>query len=50
MALAELFGIPLSSGTVAAMARRAADGLAGFTAQVRVASRPSPCRARRACC
>ena len=35
MALAELFGIPLSSGTVAAMARRAADGLASFTAQVR---------------
>ena len=29
-ALAELFGTPLSEGTVAAMAARAADGLAGF--------------------
>jgi transposase len=29
-ALAELFGTPVSEGTVAAMTRRAADGLAGF--------------------
>jgi transposase len=34
MALAELSGIPLSPGTVAAMVKRAAAGLADFTGQV----------------
>jgi transposase len=34
-ALAELFGTPVSEGTVAAMAQRAADGLEGFLDQVR---------------
>jgi transposase len=34
-ALAELFGTPVSSGTVAAMAARAADGLPGFLDLVR---------------
>lgn len=33
-ALAELFGTPVCEGTVAAMTRRAADGLDGFLAQV----------------
>lgn len=33
-ALAELFGTPVSQGTVAAMAERAADGLGGFLDQV----------------
>jgi len=36
-ALAELFGIPLSSGTVAALTARAAGGLDGFLARVREA-------------
>jgi transposase len=35
LALAELFGIPLSSGTVAAITGRAASGLDGFTQRVR---------------
>ncbi|MGH8920180.1 MAG: IS66 family transposase, partial [Actinomycetes bacterium] len=34
-ALAELFGTPVSEGTVAAMSRRAADGLGEFTGLVR---------------
>jgi len=34
-ALSELFGTPVSSGTVAAMAERAADGLDEFTDVVR---------------
>lgn len=34
-ALAELFGTPLSEGTVAAMTERAADGLDGFLDQVK---------------
>jgi transposase len=34
-ALAELFGTPLSEGTVAAMAARAADGLDGFLTEVK---------------
>jgi transposase len=34
-ALAELFGTPVSEGTVATMTRRAADGLAGFLTHVR---------------
>jgi transposase len=34
-ALAELFGIPVSEGTVATMTRRAADGLDGFLGVVR---------------
>jgi hypothetical protein len=34
-ALAELFGTPVSEGTVAAMAERAADGLDGFLDQVK---------------
>jgi transposase len=34
-ALAELFGTPISEGTVAAMSRRAADGLGEFTELVR---------------
>jgi transposase len=37
LALAELFGIPLSSGTVAALTARAAGRLDGFLAQVRQA-------------
>jgi transposase len=37
LALAELFGIPLSSGTVAALTARAAGQLDGFLAQVRQA-------------
>ncbi|MEN3270781.1 IS66 family transposase [Pseudonocardia sp.] len=34
-ALAELFGTPVSEGTVAAMTKRAADGLGGFLGQVK---------------
>lgn len=34
-ALSELFGTPMSQGTVSAMTRRAADGLGGFTEAVR---------------
>jgi len=34
-ALAELFGTPVSEGTVAAMTRRATDGLDGFLSQVK---------------
>lgn len=34
-ALAELFGTPVSEGTVAAMAERAADGLGGFLDEIR---------------
>jgi transposase len=33
-ALAELFGTPMSEGTVAAMTRRAAEGLGEFCTQV----------------
>src|SRR5262249_60230060 len=36
-ALAELFGVPLSSGTVAAVTSRAAGRLGGFTERVREA-------------
>ena len=38
-ALAELFGTPVSAGTVAAMTARAAAGLTGFTGRVREALR-----------
>ncbi len=41
-ALAELFGTPISSGTVAAMTRRAAGGLAGFLELVRGALATAP--------
>ena len=34
-ALAELFGTPVSEGTVASMTKRADDGLEGFLAQVK---------------
>src|SRR5258705_2248296 len=34
-ALADLFGTPMSAGTVATMTRRGADGLAGFLDEVR---------------
>ena len=41
LALGELFGIPLSSGTVAALTARAAGRLDGFLEQVRRASPPA---------
>lgn len=41
-AVADLFGVPVSQGTVAAMTSAAADGLGVFTARVRAGLRAAP--------